>query len=65
MGNEFVYPLGIAIGLALFAWLLFRSFIPRARPYALPTLLARCPGRPCGAADRFWIIAQRGLPTGS
>ena len=40
MGNEFVYPLGVAIGLALFAWLLYRSFIPRARPHALPTLLA-------------------------
>ena len=25
MGNEFLYPLGVAVGLALFAWLLFRS----------------------------------------
>ncbi len=40
MGNEFMYPLGVALGLALFAWLLFRSFFARSRPYALPTLLA-------------------------
>ena len=40
MGNEFLYPLGVALGLALFVWLLFRSFRARTRPYALPTLLA-------------------------
>jgi hypothetical protein len=40
MGNEFLYPLGVALGLALFAWLLFRSFFARSRPYALPTLVA-------------------------
>ena len=40
MGSEVIFPIGLGLGGVLFAWLIFRSFYARSRPYSLPTLLA-------------------------
>ncbi|MEQ1802455.1 MAG: hypothetical protein ABL989_11065 [Gammaproteobacteria bacterium] len=40
MGSEIIFPIGLWLGLFVFAWLLFRSFHARSRPFSLPTLLA-------------------------
>jgi hypothetical protein len=40
MGSEIIFPIGVGLGLLLFAWLVVRTFYPRSRPFSLPTLLA-------------------------
>jgi hypothetical protein len=40
MGIEALVPIVLMLGVALFAFLIARSFDPVARPYALPTLVA-------------------------
>ena len=40
MGIEIIYPIGAGLGVVVLIWLVIRSFMPRSRPFALPTLLA-------------------------
>jgi hypothetical protein len=42
MGGEVLVTAAAALGLLLFAFLLWRSLLRATRPYALPTLLFSC-----------------------
>lgn len=51
MGGEILVFAAAAVGLILFAFLVFRSLFPVSHPYSLPTLVLSLPGGGYAAID--------------
>ena len=61
MGGEILVLGAAVVGLVIFAFLAYRSFLPSARPYALPTLVLSALGggyaaREAAPANIPWLF---------